>query len=166
MTPASPNHPSTKTRVRLATEADLAAMVRLRAAWTYEYTGREPAITPDEAYVTAFRRWWAAERDRRVTWLGGADGVPVGMLNMAVFTRMPSPGRDPSRWGYVANVFVLAEHRGAGLGRALLDAAIAHAEDHGFARLVLSPSPRSVPFYQRAGFHTATSLMVRPGAHA
>lgn len=166
MTPASPNHPSTKTRVRLATEADLAALVRLRGLWTYERDGVDADPTGDEAYVAAFEGWWRQERDQRVTWLAEAAGTPVGMLNMLVFTRMPAPGRLHSQWGYVANVFVLAEHRGTGLGRALLDAAVAHAEHHGFARLVLSPSPRSVPFYQRAGFHAATSLMVRPGAHA
>ncbi len=141
-------------------------MLRLRAAWTYEYTGREPSTTPDEAYVTAFRRWWAAERDRRVTWLVEPEGVPVGMLNLAEFTRMPSPGREPSRWGYIANVFVLAEHRGRGLGRELLDAAVAHADAQRYARLVLSPSPRSVPLYARAGFVPATSLMVRTAAAA
>lgn len=141
-------------------------MLRLRTAWTYEYTGRTPPGTPDEAYVAAFRRWWAAERDRRITWLVEPDGAAVGMLNLAVFTRMPSPGRDPSRWGYVANVFVLAEHRGRGLGRELLNAAVAHADAQGFVRLVLSPSPRSVSFYAHAGFVLATSLMVRTAAAA
>jgi hypothetical protein len=44
-----------------------------------------------------------------------------------------------------------------------LNASTGHADEHGFARLVLSPSERSVPFYARAGFEPATSLMVRPG---
>jgi hypothetical protein len=38
---------------------------------------------------------------------------------------------------------------------------IAYADSEGLARLVLSPSERSVPFYERAGFGTATSLLVR-----
>ena len=88
------------------------------------------------------------------------------MLNMLVFTRMPVPtearkGR-PGQWGYVANVFVLAEHRNGGAGRALLDHATDYADANGFARLVLSPSDRSISFYARAGFVPATSLMVRP----
>ena len=53
--------------------------------------------------------------------------------------------------------------RDAGVGARLLDAATSYADDQGFARLVLSPSERSVPFYERAGFATATSLMLRPG---
>jgi hypothetical protein len=34
-------------------------------------------------------------------------------------------------------------------------------DERGFARVVLSLSPRSVPFYARGGFEPATSLMVR-----
>ena len=42
----------------------------------------------------------------------------------------------------------------------LLDAALGHARERDFARVVLSPSERSVPFYKRAGFAPATRLMV------
>jgi len=135
--------------------------LRLRAAWTYEHQGLDApgALSPE--YVEAFRRWWQRERDQRITWVAEAAAEPVGMLNMLVFTRMPSPGRPLSQWGYVANVYVRPEHRGNGLGRRLLDAATAHADDHGFARLVLSPSPRSVRLYERAGFAADARLMTR-----
>jgi GNAT superfamily N-acetyltransferase len=73
-----------------------------------------------------------------------------------------APGA-PDRWGYVANVYVDRAARAAGVGGRLLDAATTYADDEGFARLVLSPSERSVPFYERAGFGTTTSLMLRPG---
>ena len=56
-----------------------------------------------------------------------------------------------------------AEHRDAGLGRLLLDACTSYADERGLARIVLSPTDRSVPFYARAGFVPATSLMVRQG---
>jgi GNAT superfamily N-acetyltransferase len=90
------------------------------------------------------------------------------MLNLLVFRRMPRPRSvaapgSPGLWGYVANVYVEPASRDAGAGRVLLEAATSHADAHGFARLVLSPSERSVPFYERAGFAPATSLMLRPG---
>ena len=89
------------------------------------------------------------------------------MLNLLVFTRMPSPrppgSTRPTRWGYLANFFVRPEHRGRGLGSRLLDACATYADQHGFARVVLSPSERSVPLYARHGFAPATSLMLRPG---
>jgi GNAT superfamily N-acetyltransferase len=85
------------------------------------------------------------------------------MLNMLVFTRMPKPGHPPSRWGYLANFFVLREHRGTGIGTRLLAACTRHADEHHFARIVLSPSERSRPLYARSGFGPADSLLVRRG---
>jgi GNAT superfamily N-acetyltransferase len=83
------------------------------------------------------------------------------MMNLAVFDRMPQPGREPGSWGYLANSFVLGAHRNRGTGSRLLGALLAHADGHGYVRVVLSPSPRAVPFYERAGFTQASELMVR-----
>jgi GNAT superfamily N-acetyltransferase len=84
----------------------------------------------------------------------------AGMMNLAVFERMPRPGRPDSCWGYLANAFVLAADRDQGIGRQLLDAVLSHARQHDFARVVLSPSQRPVPFYQRAGFGPAGALLL------
>jgi GNAT superfamily N-acetyltransferase len=148
-----PDNSEVSVGVRRATDADVPALIELRAAWT-----GEPA---DPEYVAAFEQWWRRERDQRVTWLAETRGRAVGMLNMLVFTRMPRPGRPRSQWGYVANVFVLEQLRNAGVGRLLIEAANAYADEHDFARIVLSPSPRSIPFYRRAGFHFDHTLMMR-----
>lgn len=75
---------------------------------------------------------------------------------------MPAPGRPASTWGYLGNMFVRAEHRDRGIGAALVAAAVEHARRAGYARLVLSPSERSVPFYARAGFRPAVDLLLLP----
>ena len=152
--------------VRLASHDDGPAIARLRRAWTEENAG-EPIA--DDAFEARFEAWFERESKQRLTWLAFVDGSdgPVGMLTMLVYDRMPfprSPGSSrPEQWGYVGNSFVLASHRNTGLGEQLLSACTSHADDHGFARLVLGPSERSVPFYARAGFEPATSLMVRAG---
>ncbi len=143
--------------VRLAGDADLPTLVRLRAAWTYEQDGD----VDDTSYEEAFTAWYARERDQRLTWLAEVGGTAAGMLNLLVFTRMPRLGRPMPKWGYVANAFVLAAYRGQGTGTRLVRAATAYADQHGFARLVLSPSPRSVPLYERQGFGTDHPLLVR-----
>jgi len=74
---------------------------------------------------------------------------------------MPRPGRPTSRWGYLANFFVLAGHRGAGIGARLLATCVEYADAEGFVRIVLSPSERSRTLYRRAGFASADDLMVR-----
>jgi GNAT superfamily N-acetyltransferase len=146
--------------VRLATSADAGHIATLRRVWVEEQAGE---TIDDPAYDDAFADWFAREQHQRLTWLGYVDGTPVGMLNLLVFTRMPKPGRPVSRWGYLANFFLRAEHRDAGIGSRLLAACTEHADAEGFVRVVLSPSERSVPLYARAGFAPATSLMVRPG---
>jgi GNAT superfamily N-acetyltransferase len=150
--------------VRVAGPGDVPALAALRRAWTEENAGRP---VDDAGFEDAFASWFQREQEQRVTWLVEVDGRTVGMLNMLVFTRMPKP-LSPEipwspRWGYVANVFVLVDLRGAGLGRLLVDAVTSYADEQGFARLVLARSERSVPLYTRAGFRPATSLMVREG---
>jgi GNAT superfamily N-acetyltransferase len=130
----------------------------LRRAWNEERAG---APLADEGFEARFLEWYERESSRRVTWLAEAGGVLVGMMNLAVFERMPSPGRDSGRWGYLGNAFVLAAHRNQGIGSALLAAVLGYAGERGFARVVLSPSERSVPFYQRVGFVPADALLLR-----
>ena len=107
--------------------------------------------------------WLQAEASHRTFWLA-EDDEPIGMANLLTFERMPAPGGDAGRWGYLGNMFVVPERRDAGVGRALLEALVAHADAAGLERIVLSPSERSVPFYRRAGFGDADSLLLRPGS--
>jgi GNAT superfamily N-acetyltransferase len=150
---------SEPSEIRLAGWEDRAELARLRRAWVEEQAG---AAVEDDGFERRFDAWLERERHQRVAWLAVADGLAVGMLNLMVFTRMPRPGRpEPSRWGYVANVYVDPVHRDRGVGGLLLGACTAYADEHGFVRLVLSPSERSVPLYRRGGFAPAVELMVR-----
>jgi GNAT superfamily N-acetyltransferase len=67
-------------------------------------------------------------------------------------------------------MFVREDVRNRGIGSVLLTAILAAADERGYARLVLSPSARSVPFYRRAGFVVPDDragddrLLVRPAS--
>lgn len=143
--------------VRPATDDDVETLAALRRAWVEEDSGP----IGDPAYEQAFADWYDREGDRRLAWIGSVAGAPVGMLSMLEYRRMPRPGRLDSRWGYISNVFVLGHHRNHGLGRDLLDAALAAAHERSYVRIVLSPSERAIPFYARAGFVVADELMIR-----
>jgi GNAT superfamily N-acetyltransferase len=145
--------------IRITGPSDALALARLRRAFVEE---RDGAIT-DEEFEARFAQWYESESGRRVTWLAEADGDPVGMMSLAVFERMPRPGQDAGRWGYLGNALVMAAHRNQGTGTRLLAAVLRYADERGFARVVLSPSERSVPFYRRAGFSPAGALLLRPG---
>jgi GNAT superfamily N-acetyltransferase len=153
--------------IRLAGSADGPALAALRRAWTTETAADPAGAVADEGFEARFADWYQRESSRRVTWLAEVAGRPVGMMNLAVFERMPAPGRDPGAWGYLANAFVLGPHRGQGIGGRLLTALLAYADARGYLRVVLRPSERSVPFYRRAGFTASDGFLVRtpgPGA--
>jgi GNAT superfamily N-acetyltransferase len=147
----------TETLIRRAGDADIAAIIQLRREWTREQDGDEP----DPGFDARLAAWFARESSRRITWLAEAAGRPVGMMNLAIFERMPRPGHESSRWGYLGNAFILEAYRSQGIGTQLLNAVLGYADENDLARVVLSPSDRSVPFYQRAGFGPAGSLMLR-----
>lgn len=147
--------------VRVADAADIGAIASLRSVWS---AGAEE----DPDFETCMAAWLAVEGDRRTTWLATLGDSPVGVASVFEYRRMPRPGRPDSRWGYVSNMFVREDFRNRGIGSALLTTIITAAAERRYARLVLSPSARSLPFYRRAGFivpdDTAGDdrLLVRP----
>lgn len=147
--------------VRTAGASDVDALVELRRRWTEERRG----VGPDPAFADRFRAWFDTEVGQRTFWLAEltATDATIGMTNLLTFTRMPGPGIHAGSWGYLGNMYVVPEHRSAGVGGQLLAAVVAHADAAGFERVVLSPTERSVPFYRRAGFGPADQLLLRPG---
>jgi GNAT superfamily N-acetyltransferase len=142
--------------VRMAGPEDVHRLAALRQEYAEEDQG--PADDPE--FEARYVGWQAGAAQKRVFWVAEVGSAAIGMLNLSVFERMPRPDRPDSRWGYIGNVFVLATYRNQGIGARLLDAALVYARSFGFARVVLSPSERSIPFYSRAGFRPATSLLV------
>jgi GNAT superfamily N-acetyltransferase len=144
--------------IRIADSADGPAIAALRRTWTAEDGGD----VADVGFEARFLDWYERESARRICWLGELSGEPVGMMNLAIFERMPRPGHhDAGTWGYLANAFVLAPYRNRGVGAGLLSALLAHADDHGYLRVVLRPSERAIPFYQRAGFTADGGFLIR-----
>jgi GNAT superfamily N-acetyltransferase len=146
----------TEAVIRQAEDADLPAVAWLRR----ESAAEQDGASADPSFEERFGAWYARESSRRIMWLAEVDGGPVGAMNLSVFERMPRPGQAPGRWGYLGNAFVLAAYRNQGVGGQLLAAVLGYASENGFVRVVLSPSERSIPFYERAGFGPADALML------
>lgn len=142
--------------------ADLAAVAQMRAHWT------GAAVTDEDGFERRLADWWARQSGDRMLWVaeqagladpGAGDDTAVGMVNLALFERMPQVGRPASRWGYLANLWVEPEHRRRGVGRALVAELLDWSRTHALERVVLNPSPMSVPLYRSLGFRAAEDLM-------
>ena len=149
-------------RVRTADDDDVPALIALRRAWNDENAG---ARLNDENFDATFTAWWQAERSSRTFFLVELDGDPVGMGNIKRYDRMPVVGRPSGGWwGYVGNMFVLPEHRNAGVGRVLMDEMVSWAWDNGMEHLRLANSPEAQTFYSRLGFVPGSVIELNPPA--
>lgn len=136
--------------IRIAGDDEVGVLVGLRRAWNEEVAG---GPIDDDGFEAKFIEWWTAERSSRTFLVVQVDGRPVGMANIKRYDRMPVAGRPTGgAWGYVGNVFVLEEHRNAGVGRALMDELVALAGNMRLEHLRLAHSPLSQSFYARLGF--------------
>lgn len=142
-------------RASLEDPADLAHLVRLR-----RLQGGGQEHDADAAFSDQLARWLHAESPRRAWWLAETDGDTAGFVGALRYMRMPKPGTKPTGWAYLGSLYVTAQHRGHGLGGAMVDAVVTWARAEGLVRVVLSPSERSVPLYRRAGFRDAEELLV------
>lgn len=141
---------------RLNAASSVDDLVTLRVAWGVE-NGREL----DDSFAERFVSWFEKERDRREFFVAYDESRPVGMVNLVLFERMPSIGGPGGGWGYLSNMYVVPERRNAGVGAKLIEALIEVAETNRLERIVLKPTGRSVPLYERQGFRGDNQLMVR-----
>jgi GNAT superfamily N-acetyltransferase len=84
------------------------------------------------------------------------------MAWLALVPRVPRPGVTTRLSADVQSVFVVPEHRGKGIGSALVQTASDHARRLGAGRVTVSSSRAAVPMYERLGFASSRQLLERP----
>lgn len=141
---------------QLSSQSEVGDLITLRVAW-----GAENDRDLDDAFTERFSSWFEREHDRRVFFIARDEARAIGMVNLVVFERMPSIGGAGGGWGYLSNMYVVPERRGAGVGAALIAALLDVAQAQSLERIVLNPSARSIPLYERHGFRGDNQLMVR-----
>jgi GNAT superfamily N-acetyltransferase len=124
-----------------------------------------PFADCDQATGAAFApdllRWWS-EHDSHVAFLAVLpSGDAVGMAWLALTARVPRPGGAARRCGDVQSVYVVPEHRSAGVGTALLRALVQHAETLGVEHVTVHSNQRASSLYERAGFTSSPELLMR-----
>jgi GNAT superfamily N-acetyltransferase len=103
--------------------------------------------------------WLQEHQHSHVALLAFEPARAVGMIWLAVIDRLPSPGRPARRGGQIQSFFVHDWARNQGVGTHLLANAVGAARQLGMEWVVLHPSARSRPLYQRAGFAESPGLL-------
>jgi GNAT superfamily N-acetyltransferase len=108
--------------------------------------------------------YWATGRTRDVVQRSIENSLPFGIYkgnDLVGFARVVT---DYATFAWIADVFVLPEHRGQGLSKWLMEVILAHPELQGFRRWVLATKDAH-SLYARFGFialHRPERWMERP----
>jgi ribosomal protein S18 acetylase RimI-like enzyme len=96
--------------------------------------------------------------------VAGEAGAVVGFVTVWTRFRSDEPDDDPTPHAFVSDLVVAASHRGRGIGRALLRAAVARAHAAGAPCIRLSVQAGNIPaasLYASEGFRAAESFLER-----
>jgi len=80
-----------------------------------------------------------------------ADKI-VSVMSIVKVQGLPCPDNLDGAWGYLTNVYTLPECRNQGIGSRLLAEVRRWAKEQRLELLIVWPSDRSYPFYERSGF--------------
>lgn len=150
--------------VRSATPDDAPMLAKLR----FDLRASLHELREDEAeFVERCTRWMSerlSERDRWRCWVAEREGEIVGSeivggVWVQLIEKIPNPIAAPECYVYLTNFFVQPEHRGAGVGSQLLDAALSWSKSNNAELVLLWPTERSKTLYTRHGFVAADDFM-------
>jgi len=87
----------------------------------------------------------------------------VGVVWLQLIEKVPNPGAEAEKHGYISNFYFEPSRRGAGLGSRLMDACLRFCEEEAVDAVILWPTPRSRRLYERHGFAVREDLLERRG---
>ena len=128
------------------------------------YWGHPAYKLPPEANLMAVAHYLEALASQQwiVAVAESGEGSLCGCMYLQCIAKVPSPGQIHRSWGYVTNAYVEPPYRGKALGRRMLDLLIETARLQELEFLIVWPSERAVPFYQRAGFRPVDQAHAGP----
>ena len=108
----------------------------------------------EPGFLDRYARAWLATGNAHPVWVAEAGDEHAGYLQGAVVEPLPWPGRAAGAGAdlLVDTFFVRPEHRGIGVGEALLRAAAQWARDAGFRQVLIPAGEHTTAMVERVGF--------------
>ena len=145
--------------IRAAAPADAASLAALRLEF------RASIGTPEEQDAVFLARCTAWMQSRLGptspwrAWIAESGDDVLGTVWIELIEKMPNPIAEPEENGYLTNFYVVPRAQGMGIGTALLGAALGWCREREVHAVILWPTKRSRPLYERHGFAPPSALM-------
>lgn len=92
-------------------------------------------------------------------WVAEHQGRIVATISLHEVEMLPRPGRIEDRFGCITNNYTEPGARGRKIASGLLQHVLDHAAAIDLELLIVWPSERAVPFYERLGFEWENEVM-------
>jgi GNAT superfamily N-acetyltransferase len=148
--PASPTDAPTLARLRYRFRALLGAAIESEET----FVGRAADWFSTRLAADAWRGWVAVD---------GNDEI-VGHVFIQLVEKIPNPLPEPEAIGYLTNFYVVPAWRNRGLGRRLIEVALAACDSLDLESVILWPTEESMSLYARHSFAPPAKLLERPTA--
>ena len=145
--------------IRMGRPSDAARLAALRLEFRASIGSPEEG---DAAFLARCTEWMESRLDdgsHWQAWIAEANGDLLGTVWIQVIEKIPNPIAEPEVNGYLTNFYVVPRARGTGIGTALLDAALDWCREREVHAVILWPTRRSRPLYERHGFAPPAALM-------
>jgi GNAT superfamily N-acetyltransferase len=147
--------------IRSAEPTDVPALARLR----YEFrVSHDQAYETEADFLARCDAWMTARLAPESLWrcwVAEEAGTLVGVIWLQIIEKMPNPGAEAEKHGYISNFYVEPSRRGAGLGSRLIETCLRYCEKEAMDAVILWPTPRSRHLYERHGFAAPDDLFER-----
>ena len=145
--------------IRRAASSDGPALARLR--WNFRDEEGETPQGDFKEFLPRFLEhyWRGLDTESWAHWVVEEDGTLLAHMAVQVHEGVPRPAVTRDRWGWLTDCYTVPAQRGKGHGAALLATIRDWSAAEGLELLLVSPSMRSVPFYERAGFGPAAEWL-------
>lgn len=144
---------------RKAGPADVSRLADLR--WTMTTEDEAPPAGGRETFVRActdyYRRTLAG--GLQAHWVAEHEGRIVSTISVHEIEMLPRPGRIEDRFACIINNYTEPAARGRSIASGLLRHVINRSAEADLELLIVWPSERAVPFYERLGFRWENEVM-------
>jgi GNAT superfamily N-acetyltransferase len=126
---------------------------------TYDISTDRGRLQPEAIHAYLTRSYWATGIPREVVDRAIANSLCFGLYRGDAQVGFARVITDKTTFAYLADVYVLEEHRGQGLSKRLVETILAHPELQGLRRFLLATRDAH-GLYARFGFGPP----IRPGS--